>query len=112
MHPGPFRHGSDVPKVLSCKVRVIPVPPLKRGGGGTQIVTAFFRHSDASARAGAGAGGQAPPQRLTVLYSHGNAVDLGHMLPVYRCARSALGCVYLSSTGGWGLGSAAAVRAG
>ncbi|GIL83944.1 hypothetical protein Vretimale_10958 [Volvox reticuliferus] len=75
----------DVPKVLSCKVRVIPVPPLKRGGGGTQIVTAFFRHSDSNAKAGnAGTGGQPAQQRLTILYSHGNAVDLGHMLPVYR----------------------------
>ncbi|PNW86031.1 hypothetical protein CHLRE_03g207041v5 [Chlamydomonas reinhardtii] len=86
----------DVPKVLQCKVRVIPVPALKRGGGGTSIVTAFFRYGShsRSSNASSGAAGSASAaaavaaaaasNRLTLLYSHGNAVDLGHMLPVYR----------------------------
>ncbi|GFR40567.1 hypothetical protein Agub_g1144 [Astrephomene gubernaculifera] len=88
----------DVPRVPQCKVKVIPVPPLKRGGGSTRVVTAFFRygsHGSSSKAAAAATGGSAvsspQPQRaqqqqerLTLLYSHGNAVDLGHMLPVYR----------------------------
>ncbi|KAG2497625.1 hypothetical protein HYH03_004365 [Edaphochlamys debaryana] len=79
----------DVPKVLQCKVKVIPVPPLKRGGGGTDIVTAFFRYGGhasrhASSSSSAAQGGAPQKERLTLLYSHGNAVDLGHMLPVFR----------------------------
>ncbi|KAG2441395.1 hypothetical protein HYH02_009984 [Chlamydomonas schloesseri] len=87
----------DVPKVLQCKVKIIPVPPFKRGGGGTNIVTAFFRYGShsRSSHASSGAGGasssaataaasSSAASRLTLLYSHGNAVDLGHMLPVYR----------------------------
>ncbi|KXZ53545.1 hypothetical protein GPECTOR_7g995 [Gonium pectorale] len=94
----------DVPKVLQAKVKVIPVPPLKRGGGGTQIVTAFFRYGGGHASSGSTKAGTAHAAaaaasasassaaqttssgrpRLTLLYSHGNAVDLGHMLPVYR----------------------------
>ncbi|KAG2436711.1 hypothetical protein HXX76_006236 [Chlamydomonas incerta] len=86
----------DVPKVLQCKVRIIPVPALKRGGGGTNIVTAFFRYGShsrssnassgaaGSSAAAAAAAAASASNRLTLLYSHGNAVDLGHMLPVYR----------------------------
>lgn len=74
----------DVPKVLSCKVKVVVTKPPTPGcagssrlGGGTKIVTAFFPYTHRST-------GQRA--KLTILYSHGNAVDLGHMLPVYRCA--------------------------
>lgn len=93
----------DVPKVPQCKIKVIPVPPCKAGGGNTQVVTAFFQlarsnnHSSAksSASASSSTSTAAPASvnvtitsseqpRLTLLYSHGNAVDLGHMLPVYR----------------------------
>lgn len=68
--------------MLSCKVKVVDTKPPTPGctgasrlGGGTKIVTAFFpyMHRSTGQRA-----------KLTILYSHGNAVDLGHMLPVYR----------------------------
>mmetsp|Transcript_12822 Transcript_12822/g.27721 ORF Transcript_12822/g.27721 Transcript_12822/m.27721 type:complete len:329 (-) Transcript_12822:518-1504(-) len=60
----------DVPKVLQCTVKKLTTKPTKKGeGGGSEIITAFVPHRSAT---------------ITILYSHGNAVDLGQMLPVYR----------------------------
>lgn len=118
-HPSCRPANRDVPKVLQCKVRVIPVPALKRGGGGTSIVTAFFRYGShsRSSNASSGAAGSASAaaavaaaaasNRLTLLYSHGNAVDLGHMLPVYRCGQRRTAGVC-----GWQAGGVGASRAG
>lgn len=67
-------NSGDIPRVLQCFVKKIPTSPTKKGGhgGGTTIVTAFVPHRWTSAG------------KMTILYSHGNAVDLGQMLPVYR----------------------------
>ena len=66
----------DFPKILSCKVAKLQTQPLpkKGGGGGSEIVTAFCPYKPQG-------GGIA---KITMLYSHGNAVDLGQMLPVFR----------------------------
>ncbi|GFH25834.1 hydrolase_4 domain-containing protein, partial [Haematococcus lacustris] len=64
---------SEIPKVLNCTVKQLhtaPTPKSKQGGG-SDIVTAFVPCKNSSTA-------------LTILYSHGNAVDLGQMLPVYR----------------------------
>eukprot|EP00877_Chromochloris_zofingiensis_P011070 jgi/Chrzof1/6216/Cz17g16030.t1 len=63
------------PRVLSAKVHYTTTPKLKGYScGGESIVTAFVPYKDARGR----------QVRPTLLYSHGNAVDLGQMLPVYR----------------------------
>eukprot|EP00983_Pelagomonas_calceolata_P012583 403291-Pelagomonas_calceolata.AAC.3 len=49
--------------------------------GGDEIVTAFIKYHSSSQPSSA----NPPSSRPTLLYSHGNAVDLGQMLPVYRC---------------------------
>jgi hypothetical protein len=41
---------------------------------GNRIISAFVPFLD----------GRGAMARLTILYSHGNAVDLGQMLPVYK----------------------------
>ncbi|KIZ02166.1 hypothetical protein MNEG_5795, partial [Monoraphidium neglectum] len=55
-------------------VEWLDVPRRREGGGGGRILTAFLPFRDARGRAA----------RATLLYSHGNAVDLGQMMPVYR----------------------------
>lgn len=55
----------EYPRVLNCTVEQIPTRT------GNTIVTAFFKAPTGGARA-------------TLLYSHGNAVDLGQMLGFYR----------------------------
>lgn len=49
---------------------------------GNRILSAFVPLA-ADNRTG-GSGAAAPTRRLTLLYSHGNAVDLGQMLPTLR----------------------------
>lgn len=61
----------------SARVRMVRTPLLPDGGGGQEIVTAFLAYKDARARG----------TSTTLLCSHGNAVDLGQMLPLYRCGR-------------------------
>lgn len=41
---------------------------------GNEIITAYVPYQD----------GRGNTAKLTLLYSHGNAVDLGQMLPVYK----------------------------
>lgn len=65
-----------IPRVLQCSVKIVKTVPVKGLGGGQQIVTAFCPFKQA--------GGSLA--KITILYSHGNAVDLGQMLPVYRSA--------------------------
>lgn len=71
----------DYPCVLKCKVSKIKTKPNKQGGGGFEIVAAYYpcRHKIEGERG-----------KLTILYSHGNAVDLGQMLPIYRDLSRAL----------------------
>lgn len=56
------------------QVEWVDVPRRREGGGGGRVVTAFLPFRDARGR----------PARATVLYSHGNAVDLGQVMPLYR----------------------------
>lgn len=59
----------DIRKVLDCEVFHLKTKPHRGAGGNTQIVVAWV------------------PYRTvvpTMLFSHGNAVDLGQMLPFYR----------------------------
>ncbi|KAK9817194.1 hypothetical protein WJX72_010875 [[Myrmecia] bisecta] len=61
---------TDRRKVLGCEVVQLPTKKCKAGGGGETIVAAYV-----------------PYKRDTVpviLFSHGNAVDLGQMLPFYK----------------------------
>lgn len=68
---------SDVPRMLQCTVKRIPTSETKKGGHGgvSEVIAAFVPYKWKSTH------GQA---KITILYSHGNAVDLGQMLPVYR----------------------------
>eukprot|EP00955_Chlamydomonas_euryale_P031366 329569-Chlamydomonas_euryale.AAC.5 len=70
---------SDIPRVLQCTVARIPTKPTRKGGhgGGSSVVSTFVPYKSHSTGQHA---------KVTLLYSHGNAVDLGQMLPVYRCA--------------------------
>ena len=56
------------------QVEWVEVPRRREGGGGGRIVTAHLPFRDSGGR----------PARATVLYSHGNAVDLGQVMPLYR----------------------------
>ena len=60
----------DVRKVLNCDVVRLPTKPRQGAGGNTTIIVAYV-----------------PYKRVVpvLLFSHGNAVDLGQMLPFYRC---------------------------
>eukprot|EP00197_Chlamydomonas_leiostraca_P005147 CAMPEP_0202876228 /NCGR_PEP_ID=MMETSP1391-20130828/28675_1 /ASSEMBLY_ACC=CAM_ASM_000867 /TAXON_ID=1034604 /ORGANISM="Chlamydomonas leiostraca, Strain SAG 11-49" /LENGTH=340 /DNA_ID=CAMNT_0049558033 /DNA_START=86 /DNA_END=1109 /DNA_ORIENTATION=+ len=64
---------TDIPKVLQCSVMKVDTSPTPKGGhgGGQTIVTAYVPY-------------RGTPTQTTILYSHGNAVDLGQMLPIYR----------------------------
>lgn len=63
------------PRVPNALVEWVDVPRRREGGGGTgRVPTAFLAFRDAAGRRA----------RCTLLYSHGNAVDLGQMLPVFR----------------------------
>ncbi|KAL0042407.1 hypothetical protein WJX77_011444 [Trebouxia sp. C0004] len=56
-------------KVLNCEVLHIKTKPHRGGGGNTTIVVAWVPYHSVVP---------------TMLFSHGNAVDLGQMLPFYR----------------------------
>ncbi len=60
----------EIRKVLNCEVLYLDTKPHRGGGGNTKIVVAWVPYKTV-----------AP----TMLFSHGNAVDLGQMLPFYRC---------------------------
>lgn len=59
----------NVRKVLNCEVVWLDTKPIRGGGGNTQIVAAWVPYKSVVP---------------TMLFSHGNAVDLGQMLPFYR----------------------------
>lgn len=59
-------------KVLQCKVLKVERKAVGKGDAG-QIVAAFIDYNSR---------GRKTPR--TLLFSHGNAVDLGQMLPFYR----------------------------
>ncbi len=61
----------DIRKVLNCEVLHIKTKPHRGGGGNTTIVVAWVPYHSVVP---------------TMLFSHGNAVDLGQMLPFYRYA--------------------------
>lgn len=75
---------SLVHKVLGCTVEQIKTPRRKGGGGDTVIVFARIPYRPP--------GGVHKGKILTVLYSHGNAVDLGQMMPFYKELSVRLGC--------------------
>ena len=58
-----------MPKVLAAEVVKLQTKPYKGLGGGSEIVAAFLAYKKA---------------RPTLLFSHGNAVDLGIMLPFLK----------------------------
>lgn len=60
------------PKVLEARVVQLQVPRCGAGGN-TSAWTAWVPYKQA---------GHAV--KRSILFSHGNAVDLGHMLPIYR----------------------------
>ena len=65
----------DSPRVLQCVVKRIPTKETKGGQGGvSEVVAAYIPYKWKSSN----------PAKITILYSHGNAVDLGQMLPVYK----------------------------
>lgn len=55
--------------MLNCEVVWLDTMPIRGGGGNTQIVAAWVPYKTVVP---------------TMLFSHGNAVDLGQMLPFYR----------------------------
>ena len=64
----------DVPRVLQCEVFRLPTGSRQRGSpDSNQIVAAYVPFSR-----------RGQPVRPTVLFSHGNAVDLGQMMPFYK----------------------------
>jgi hypothetical protein len=73
-HPAPSNHSPatlccrNYQRVTSARVRWVQT------SRGNNIISAFVPFQD-------GRGNRA---KLTLLYSHGNAVDLGQMMPVYR----------------------------
>lgn len=65
----------DIPRVNNCTVVRLPTVRTKRGDGGvSEIVAAWLPYKSKTSG----------PAKVTILYSHGNAVDIGQMLPVYR----------------------------
>lgn len=60
----------EMRKVLNCEVVRLDTKPIIGGGGNTQIIVAWVPYKTVVP---------------TMLFSHGNAVDLGQMLPFYRC---------------------------
>lgn len=69
-----------MPRIPKCKVLKVKTQPTEAGGGNQTIVTCYLAAKPEP--------GEDPAQRLTLLYSHGNAVDLGQMLFmwVWLCA--------------------------
>lgn len=64
----------DIPRV-PCTVKLLDTKPTRKGdGGGSHIVCAYVPCK----------WNQLQHAPVTILYSHGNAVDLGQMLPMYR----------------------------
>ena len=55
--------------MLNCEVVRLDTKPIRGGGGNTQIIAAWVPYKTVVP---------------TMLFSHGNAVDLGQMLPFYR----------------------------
>ena len=65
-----------MPKELQCEVFRLPTACHQRGNPETsQIVAAYVPYQR-----------RGQPVRPTMLFSHGNAVDLGQMMPFYKCA--------------------------
>ncbi len=66
----------NVPKELQCEVFRLPTACHQRGNPDThQIVAAYVPYRR-----------RGQPVRPTLLFSHGNAVDLGQMMPFDKCA--------------------------
>ena len=60
--------------MLDCEVFTLPTAKVQKGSPHCEEIVAayvpFKRYGQ--------------PVRPTILFSHGNAVDLGHMLPFYK----------------------------
>ena len=67
------RHRRGCRKVLSCTVMKLRRVEEKRGAAEQEIVAAHVAYSPQGRRT-----------NHTLVFSHGNAVDLGQMLPFYR----------------------------
>ena len=63
----------EMRKVLNCQVLKLDTKPVRGGGGNTQIIAVWIPYKTVTP---------------TMLFSHGNAVDLGQMLPFYRSGGS------------------------
>ena len=62
--------------MLQCEVFRVPTGSRQRGSpDGNQIVAAYVSFTR-----------RGQSVRPTMLFSHGNAVDLGQMMPFYKCA--------------------------
>ena len=59
----------EIRKVLNCEVLHLDTRAHRGGGGKTKIVVAWLPYKSVGP---------------TMLFSHGNAVDLGQMMPFYR----------------------------
>jgi hypothetical protein len=61
--------------VLSCTVKKLKTKKRRGGGGGDEIIAAFIPYIPRNGT-----------KRVdtTILYSHGNAVDLGQLMPFYK----------------------------
>ena len=71
----------NVPKVLQCEVFRLPTAGRQRGSpDSNQILAAYIPYTR-----------RGQPVRPTMLFSHGNAVDLGQMMPFYKCVQAWLG---------------------
>lgn len=71
-------------KVVDCDVLKIRTKALKGGGGDEEIVAVRVPYRPP--------GGVHRGRILTILYSHGNAVDLGQILPFFKEIAGRLGC--------------------
>mmetsp|Transcript_46875 Transcript_46875/g.119584 ORF Transcript_46875/g.119584 Transcript_46875/m.119584 type:complete len:286 (+) Transcript_46875:487-1344(+) len=66
---GAWIKAMHIPRIPDVEVFRLPTKRRKEGGGGETVLCCYMRHRAA---------------KLTLLYSHGNAVDLGQMQPFYR----------------------------
>ncbi|KAG1675417.1 hypothetical protein FOA52_012336 [Chlamydomonas sp. UWO 241] len=66
----------NIPRVLQCTVLKLPTKATKKGNHGdvSEVVCAFVPYKSSKTSLNA---------NVTILYSHGNAVDIGPMMPVY-----------------------------
>ena len=68
----------DLRKVLNCEVVQLDTMQTRGGGGNSKIVVAWLPYKNVVP---------------TMLFSHGNAVDLGQMLPFYRLKAHTFICI-------------------